>query len=62
MKRQKMYWKRKPVAVNSNTVALSADGYIMSITDGTYWIQVRSTKLRKAVKEAFGFEDWQVVI
>lgn len=53
--------KKKKDMADTNTVAISADGHIMALTDGREWIQVRSKKLRMAVKEAFGFEDWQVV-
>ncbi len=57
-KKQSMYSERRELDSNENVVAVGADGYMVSVSDGKHWVSVRSKKLRKAIAEAFSLQSW----
>lgn len=56
--KQSLYSKQRELNPDENVVAVGADGYMVSVSDGKHWVNVRSKKLRKAIAEAFNLQSW----
>ena len=46
---------------NKNKIAVSADGELVFLGLNDKFVEVRSYKLRQAIKEIYGFKDWQIL-